>query len=428
MCVRFVFRPAALNAATLSELYQDTSPDQELAPDHPGAIVCRITVDKARKRFNTPAKCKYREWDAQDQQLKGKSTLARRYNMALDGIKSDLNGLYLEMERRKEYVTADRLYAAYSRGSKPRLSFLESWQQWLELRTPLVGNGLSQAVLDAGKIRYKRLKAFLESEGMGMLLPEEFTAKWCDRFITWMRVHRSASQNYTNKVVQTIKQVLSWCVRHEHATLNPLDKYGLKFAPTPPPVFLTGDEIQALENYRFANEVYRNTADIFLFQCYTGLAYADLKRFDAGRDIKRGDKGRPWIFMTRQKTQDSTGQEITVPLLDRALAILDRHKRKLPVPSNQVYNRVLKEIAATLNLSQRVTTHVGRKTAGRLLLDEGFSMAAVSKFLGHKTVAMTEKYYVRAGEELVAREVERLHPNRSLSSWDWDILPAKTDN
>ncbi|RPD44843.1 hypothetical protein DNI29_19230 [Hymenobacter sediminis] len=66
-----------------------------------------------------------------------------------------------------------------------------------------------------------------------------------------------------------------------------------------------------------------------------------------------------------------------------------------------------------VGLSVKVTSHVGRKTAGRLWLDAGVSMSAVRKALGHRTVAMTEQYYVRVGEELVAREFGRAFGRKS---------------
>jgi len=391
MSVRFIFRPS-----------------EAAGTNQPGSIICRITVDKARRKFTTDVSCLKKNWDANAQAVKGTSRAARTNNIKLTAIRDDINEHYLNLERAKEHITADRLLRLYMEKGKVQISMIAAWALWQASRKPLVGITISATSLGKGELRGKRLAAFLESAGQKDITPDEFDEGWCDRFMDWMRVHRAASQNYTNKVVQSVKQFLKWCVKHKHAKKNPLADYSLKFAPPATPLFISKPELDLLATYPFVSEALRKVADVFLFQCYTGLAYADLKRFNAKQDTQiRG--GRCCIIMTRQKTAHSTGQEAIIPVLNRTEALLARYGETLPVPTNQVYNRMLKEVASIVGMSQKITSHVGRKTAGRLWLDEGVSMPAVSKALGHKNVAMTERIYVKVGEELVQREFERVY-------------------
>jgi integrase/recombinase XerD len=326
----------------------------------------------------------------------------------LTDIEADINRLYYDMERAAEYITADRLLTAYLAKEKPRITLVNAWVEWEGQRAALVGRGISKATHVVYCNKGRLLTHWLRGAGKLKLLPEEFTEAQCDLFMAWLRTERGVSQNYTNKAVQVIKQFLSWAKRHGHAKEHPLDDYGLKNAPTPPPAFLTSKEINQLATHPFVSSALRKVVDVFLFQCYTGLAYVDLCRFDA-REHVVAKNGSSMIIMGRQKTSHSTGQEATIPLLKPARILLLRYGDKLPVPSNQVYNRMLKEAAAVAGLGTKVTSHVGRKTAGRLWLDAGVPIAAVSKALGHRTIAMTEQYYVRVGEDLVAREFARVY-------------------
>ena len=378
-------------------------------PDRPGAVLCRITVDKKNCEFTTPLHCLRSEWDAKTQGMRGASKAARLAKTVLADIAADLNRIYYDMERAGQYVTAGRVLAAYLGGTTPRVTLLAAWATFLTQRAPLVGVSLSAAKMEADVVRGQRLAAFLRAENLEDLLPEEFTAKRADAFIRWMRTVRGVSQNYTAKVVQTIKQVLRWCVGMDYAAHDPLAGYGLKFSPPPPPKFLTPEELERLRTHVFAAAPLRAAADCFLFQCYTGLAYVDLARFRRAEHTRIGRDNGPWLYMDRQKTSRSSGQVATVPLLPPALALLDHYGESLPTCTNQVYNRYLKEIAAVLGLGLVLTSHVGRKTAGALWLGAGMNMEAVSKSLGHATVAITQKFYVHISEDVVSREFSRVY-------------------
>lgn len=391
MCTRFIFRKNAR------------------APDQPGAIVCRVTVDKQYKPFTTPVHCLRADWDAKGQRVRGRSQAVKADNAALTDIERDLNRLYYDMERAGQYITCERLLRAYQAGTRPAVTLLAAWATFTAGRRPLVGKDHTAATQLSNELRGDRLREFLAARGRLDLQPAEFTAKWADGFLAWLRVERRASQNYAAKVLQTVKQVLRWCVRQEYAQHDPLSSYSLKFTPPPPPKFLPPAALEQLRHHVFAAAPLRAAADCFLFQCYTGLAYVDLARFRRSVHTRLGPDGRPWLWMERQKTRHSTGQAATVPLLARALALLDTYGERLPVPTNQVYNRYLKEIAAVLHFDLvGLTSHVGRKTAGALLLEAGMSLEAVSKVLGHANTLITQRLYCSITDRMVSKEFARV--------------------
>ena len=378
-------------------------------PDLPGAVVCRVTVDKAARPFTTPVHCLRADWDAAGQRVRGRAQAVKADNAVLTDIERDLNRLYYDMERAGQYVTPERLLRAYHAGTQPGVPLLAAWSEFVSTRRALVGKAHTAATQLSNEMRGDRLREFLTARKRLDLLPEEFSAKYADAFLAWLRVERGVCQNYAAKVVQTVKQVLRWCVRQEYAQVDPLAAYSLKFAPPKPPTFLTSDELERLRRHVFGSAPLRVAADCFLFQCYTGLAFADLERFRRAEHTRLGPDGRPWLVMPRQKTQHSTGQAATVPLLPLALGLLATYGERLPVATNQVYNRYLKEIAVVVGLTMRLTSHVGRKTAGAQFLAAGVSLDAVSKVLGHSSVLQTQHCYVSITNEVVAREFARAY-------------------
>jgi len=379
-------------------------------PAGPGTLLCRVTVDGTDQEFSTGVRCARADWDAKAQQVRGKSAAVQLANRKLGQLKTGIESLSLAKEGTGEAYTAESLVREYRAGGKPKTTLLAAWQLFIDKRRPLIGVSLSRAKIEADTVRRARVEAFLKSQKLTGLLPVEFTPRLADDFMTFMRTRLAMSQNYTAKVVQTIKQVLRWCVRHEYALRNPLDGYGLSFAPVKPALYLSADELQRLRDFTFSSAPLRAAADCFLFQCYTGLAYVDLARFRRGQHTRLGPDGRAWLYMERQKTQHSSGQVATVPLLPVALALLAAHGERLPVPTNQVYNRYLKEIAAVLGFTNlALTSHVGRKTAGAVLLGDGMSLEAVSKVLGHSNVLITQKHYCNITIGVVSREFTRVY-------------------
>lgn len=161
--------------------------------------------------------------------------------------------------------------------------------------------------------------------------------------------------------------------------------------------FLTEDELIRIAEKQFIMPRMSQVRDIFVFCCYTSLAYADVKKLTAD-EITIGIDGDKWIWTSRQKTDTAT----RIPLLPPALEILDRYKenpqslskgRLLPVLSNQKMNSYLKEIADACEIKKKMTFHTARHTfATTVTLANDVPMETVSKLLGHRNLKTTQHY------------------------------------
>jgi len=171
--------------------------------------------------------------------------------------------------------------------------------------------------------------------------------------------------------------------------------------------------------------------DIFVFQCYTGLAYIDAFQLQKA-DIKDGVDGNQWILSERQKT-NSTAR---IPLLPKAIEILEKYKDHplclkrgtvLPVSSNQKMNEYLKEIATLCGFPFTLNTHMARRTFGSTVtLNNNVPINVVKEMLGHSSVKQTESYAITE-QATIGREMtllnKKLNPEKiEMSQEDLAVL------
>lgn len=162
--------------------------------------------------------------------------------------------------------------------------------------------------------------------------------------------------------------------------------------------FLTVDEVDAIEKAEMPTESLKRVKDLFLFQCYTGLAYADLMRFDMSKAVK----GEKYYLVTDDRKK--TGEGYTVVLMEKAMDILKKYDYKLPKMTCEQYNMRLKIMADACGIEKPIASHFGRRTCGMLLLNYGFPIEIVSKVLGHSNIKTTQQAYAKILDRTVENE------------------------
>lgn len=196
-------------------------------------------------------------------------------------------------------------------------------------------------------------------------------------------------KTYINKAVQTGLMSAS-----PYAALH------FKRGESEPDRYLTGDELQKLSEAVMRNGSVARSRDMFLFQCYTGLSYADLKEFEYA-NVKTSD-GKLLYTGKRKKT----GVPFYFVILPKALDILKKYDYNLPVTSIEAMNHNLKNAARDAGIDKPISTHWARRTAAMAFANHGIRMEVVAKILGHATSLTTEKYYADITAETVAKEID----------------------
>lgn len=139
--------------------------------------------------------------------------------------------------------------------------------------------------------------------------------------------------------------------------------------------------------------------DLLLFQCSTGVAYADLMLFNPSKiELING-------VYTYTSNRQKTGIEFTCVVLNDAMNVLKKYNNCLPLISNQKYNKYLKELQKVSGVTTTITTHLCRKTYAHHLLNNGVRIETVARLLGHSNTTITQKCYCRKTTSSIASEV-----------------------
>jgi site-specific recombinase XerD len=186
---------------------------------------------------------------------------------------------------------------------------------------------------------------------------------------------------------------------------NPYSEFVNKKGNSKDPVFLFEEEIKLIIDYNpsgVLKERISKVKDLFLFQCFTGLSYADMSNFS--RLLIVDNDGMKEIHGFRQKTK----QRYVALFLPIAEGIAEKYDYKLPVITNQKYNEYLKQLAQGAGISKPITSHAGRHTFATYMINKGISIESVSKILGHSNIRMTQHYARVLGKTAIQEMKEKL--------------------
>ena len=223
---------------------------------------------------------------------------------------------------------------------------------------------------------------------------KEVDYKFCEAFFSYLTTRKSCKNNGANKQIQRVKKIINYSIRLGYIVSNNMTTYTLNFIPAKRSA-LTLIELGKLESLSLERKDLERVRDIFIFQCYTGLSYIDIKRLEH-KHIHIDDKEELWIKMERQKT----GGSFSIPLLKPALRLLQAYKilypkedMVFPVLSNQKMNNHLKIIQELASIRKNLSTHIARHTfATTITLSNNVPIETVSRMLGHTTIRTTQIY------------------------------------
>lgn len=361
-------------------------------------IYCRITVNKQRTEFSIKKKVRKSIWN--NGQAKTTSEEGRSINAYLKQVEATLFRHYQERRANRKPVTAEELKNAYlGLGEVEEHTLLE-----------LVGyhNVQMKSTLSLGTLKnyfttQKYLQRFLrEVFRKKDVYLSELNYRFITEFECYLRNyepedhHKPLGNNGVMKHLERFRKVVNLGVKMEWLEKNPFISFKLKFEKVEREC-LTQEELQAVEHLMLSIPRLQMVRDFFIFSCYTGLAYIDLMQLD-GSSIVTGIDGEQWLIADRQKT----GSLVRVPLLPKALKILDKYKGNkralaagtiFPVISNQKLNSYLKEMADLAGIEKHLTFHLARHTfATTVTLSNGVPIESVSKMLGHGSIRTTQIY------------------------------------
>lgn len=392
-------------------------------------LFARITVNSRRSEISLKRCTLLLKWDSNKNRARGSSYKTKVLNTYLDQQYSRLMDCHKELLEEGKVITSNAVKARY-------LGLDDNHKTLTELIAYHNTNMVSILKYGTMKNYYTTEKYLLKFLNKAPKVDDLYLKQLNYRFICdfeqFLRAYKNQkkelvlSNNGVMKHMERFKKMVNLAVKLEWIPKNPFNQFQLKFDKFDRQ-FLTERELELIENTHYSNERLERVKDCFIFSCYTGLSYVDVKQLTPNQ-ITRGIDNRHWIFTKREKTNET----VKIPILPKALKIIDKYRESsesigskyiLPLCSNQKANKYLKEIAKDCSIHKNVTFHVARHTfATTVMLSNGVPIETVSKLLGHNKLSTTQ-IYARVVESKISEDITNL-----LLRFETKKLKSKTQS
>lgn len=360
-------------------------------------IYLRLTVDGARLEFSVKRYVSPEKWSTAQNRMRGNSEESRTINTFLDIMKSRVYEIQKNLIHEGKEVKAESIKKILLGIDERKRMLMPIFKDHNDRMEALVGKEYAKGTLTRYKTCLSHTEEFLKWKfNTSDIEIKEIDHAFISDFEFYLRTEKSCANNSAVKYIKNFGKIIRICLANKWITYDPFLCYDSKFVEVQRQ-FLDENELFALANIEFEIERIAQVRDIFLFSCYTGLAYIDTRNLKQ-ENIGIGIEGSKWIFTSRQKTKTASN----IPLLPQAEEIIEKYKDNvqcmvkgslLPVLSNQKMNAYLKEIADLCGIKKELTFHIARHTfATTVTLSNGVSIESVSKMLGHKSIKTTQHY------------------------------------
>lgn len=371
-------------------------------------IEVMITVNGERNSFSTGKQIAIEKWDKTKQQVKGKDQETQNLNNYLKAIKAKLYQKEAELLERGFIITAQILYDAYfdKVESLKERSLFEVFEEHNQEQEKLVGNGVSKATHWVSVYTIRLLREFVQQKYKREdLYLRELNLNFIQSFHSFLRIDKGMAQNSSTKHLKLLKKIINLSVANSYMAFNPFSTYKVEREPVDID-FLDEEELRKIINFDTPLPRLERAKDMFLFECFTGLSYIDIKTLTP-EHFEKDNTGRIWIKKRRVKT----GVLSRIPLLPIAKLILDKYKggeKLLPIQDPADINKYLKDIAILCGINKRICFHTSRHTfASTVTLANNISLEVVSKMLGHTNTRMTA-HYAKLIDKCIGEQMDKL--------------------
>ena len=375
-------------------------------------IYYRITIGNERAEFGIKRSILPEQWEAKNQRAKESATDAREINERIIQLENHVQGIVDYMKYEKEVPTAQFIKEKLIGKKRERRTILKTFNDHNKQARKLIGIDFAPATLQRYETSFKHTKDFIRLRyKRDDLALEEITQQFVRDYEIYLKTERHCNHNSTIKYLKNFKKITRIALANGWMQKDPFANIRFKLEKTDT-IYLTQTEMDRIIEKQMPIERLAQVRDVFLFCCFTGLAFSDVKNLRA-EHILEDQEGYTWIYKRREKSKEMC----TIFLIQAAKQLLNKYADNpmlqekgvlLPVLSNQKMNSYLKEIADICGVNKAISTHTARHTfATTVTLGNNMPLEVVSKSLGHSSIKMTERY-ARTTEELIKKNMTRI--------------------
>lgn len=376
------------------------------------ALYLRITVNGKRSTISMHRKIDPEKWDSRMNKMKGKGVEAQELNQFMATVRHKVNKIHHHFIEEGNHFTANDIKDKFLGNDKRVKMLLELFDEHNQQMKKLIDIEFALGTYKRYHTTRNHVAEFIKTELRKSDVPiRDVDLKFIKGLEYFLKTVKECNHNSSLKYINNFKKIIRMAVAHEWISKDPFYNYKVQFK-TVEREYLSKEELQTLVDKEIPGERLNIVRDMFVFCCYTGLSYIDVQKLHSDNIVTHID-GSLWIKSKRTKTKSRLG----IPLLPRALAIIEKYKEHpkvingacvLPVLSNQKSNAYLKEIADLCGIKKNLTTHLARHTfATTVTLSNGVPIETVGQMLGHKNLRTTQ-HYAKIIDRKVSEDMEKL--------------------
>jgi site-specific recombinase XerD len=377
-------------------------------------VMLRININGQRVVLQTKRYLIPQNWDPNRYQMIGRTTEARVFNEYLEVLRIKAHQKYNELLSLHDNVTPQMLRDAILgiNSAKAKMIVADVWEEFVKSLKMLIGKGNSYTTYQKYNAAKNHFTTFLQKYyRVNDISVKSVDYQMIQQYSLYLKTEKGCNHNTATKFLQMLKRITSTCIKNGWLIKDPFSSIRLTLKELERP-YLTEDELGKLLSFSSNTPRLNHVRDFFVFSCFTGLAYIDVKKLRR-TEIEGNDEAGYWIRTKRQKT----GSRANIPLLPIPMEILNRYSKLdflmpndpvLPMLSNQKINAYLKEIADLCGIHKTLTFHIARHTfATTVTMMNGVPIESVSKMLGHKNIRTTQ-HYARIVDQKVGEDMKKL--------------------
>ena len=359
-------------------------------------ICLRITVNGKRAEVQIKRSVEVNKWNNQKECAIGRDNKTLELNHYLETVRTKILRIHRQLEQDNKPITAEILKCHYYGESETPKMLLEVFKEHNQKCSELIGKDYVRATVMYYERTARYLSEFIKQNHRLSDIPlKDIDYNFIQAFEHFVKTVKNCQQNATVKHLKNFKRIIRIALLNHWIISDPFVEIHFKQTPTNRD-FLLEEELQLILRKQFNIPRLETVKDIFIFCCFTGLAFTDVQHLTP-EHILCDNKGEYWIRKPREKTTNMCN----IPLLEIPLKLIDKYKhhpeceRKnivFPVPSNQRMNSYLKEIADLCGIKKNLSTHVARHSFTCIALANKVSMESIAKMLGHSNIKTTKIY------------------------------------
>jgi len=377
-------------------------------------IYARITVDGRRAEISLKRYVGVNVWDVSKGRVIGTTQKARKLNSYLDEVYVQLMDAHKQLLQEGKMITAQAIKARYLGQDDQHKTLKELVTYHNTNMTSILKYGTMKNYYSTERYIHKFLRDKFKTPDIYLRqLNYRFIVDFEQYILNYHpeKARQTCSNNGAMKHLERLMKMTNLAVKLEWLEKDPFRNFKLNFQKHDRS-YLSERELDLIAETTFKGAGYEKVRNVFLFSCYTGLSYIDVKEL-LQEQLLLGIDGNYWLHTKRAKTDEI----VKIPLLPKAKTIIEKYTdemkqhpdgKLLPVFSNQKMNSYLKVITNACGIHKNITFHSARHTfATTVTLSNGVPIETVSKMLGHAKLTTTQ-IYARVLEKKVGEDMQNL--------------------